>query len=141
MKPALDDPVDEPDRPPPRHILVVDDEAGVRRSIAKMLTRAGYRVTSAESAEEALDVIARSPAAFDLVISDVVMTGMSGVILGDRLRSSGAAVRLMLVSGYPGSHLDDGRLAADRFDLLEKPFTSAQLIDRVRANLSRDPRP
>ena len=136
----VDDDVDAGTAPPRRHILVVDDEASVRRSIAKMLRLEGYEVTCAESAEEGLVAIAQPSVGFDLVISDVIMNGMSGVTFGQCVRSSGTHMRVLLISGFPGSHLDDGVLGEGGFDLLEKPFTPKQLAERVRATL-RDPQP
>lgn len=140
MKPRVDDDVDDATDLPRQHILVVDDEAPVRRSIAKMLRLAGYEVTCAESAEQALVVIAQARAGFDLVVSDVMMSGMSGVAFGECVKSSGMGIRLMLISGYPGSHLDDRVVGPGGFQLLEKPFTAEQLADRVRESL-RGPRP
>ena len=140
MTPRVDDDVDEATDPPRRHILVVDDEAPVRRSIAKMLRLEGYEVTCAESAEQALVVIAQAPVGFDLVVSDVMMSGMSGVAFGECVRSSGMGMRVMLISGFPGSHLDDRVVGAGGFDLLEKPFTPRQLADRIRESL-RGPQP
>lgn len=135
MTHQVDADVDTAIDPSQRHILVVDDEASVRRSIAKMLRLEGYDVACAESAEQALVAIAQAPAGFDLVVSDVMMPGMSGVAFGQCVRSLGAGIRMMLISGFPGSHLDDGVLGPDGFDLLEKPFTPKQLIDRVHASL------
>lgn len=135
MTPQVGADVDTATDPSQRHILVVDDEASVRRSIAKVLRLEGYDVACVESAEQALVAIAQTPVNFDLVVSDIMMTGMSGVTFGECVRSLGAGIRVMLISGFPGSHLDDGLLRAGGFDLLEKPFTPKQLVDRVRASL------
>jgi len=136
MTPPVDAEVDTATDPSQRHILVVDDEASVRRSIAKMLRLEGYDVACVESAEQALVAMAQAPVNFDLVVSDVMMTGMSGVTFAECVRSLGAGMRVMLISGFPGSHFDDGLFGAGGFDLLEKPFTPKQLVDRVRASLS-----
>jgi len=135
MIPVLADAIDRDDRPRRPRILVIDDEAAVRRSIARVLTREGYSVTSAESAEEAFELIEGSDVPFDLVISDIVMTGMSGVVFAKRLRASARRTRIMLISGFPGSHLGDSALGADGFDLLQKPFTPTQLAARVREHI------
>jgi DNA-binding NtrC family response regulator len=136
MTPPVDAEVDTATDPSQRHILVVDDEASVRRSIAKMLRLEGYDVACVESAEQALVAIAQAPVNFDLVVSDVMMTGMSGVTFAECVRSLGVGMRVMLISGFPGSYFDDGLFGAGGFDLLEKPFTPKQLVDRVRASLS-----
>jgi two-component system, cell cycle sensor histidine kinase and response regulator CckA len=121
----------------PARILVVDDDEPVRRSVSRGLRAAGYLVATAESAEDALDVVARECVPFDLVVSDVVMRAMSGVALADRLREMNPSARIILISGYPGTHFDDRAPGFRRFDLLQKPFTPVQLAAKVGETLAR----
>jgi DNA-binding response OmpR family regulator len=121
----------------PIHILVVEDEPPVRISIARSLQMHGYQVTCAESGEEAIRLIDGATTQFDLVISDVVMRGMSGVTLGTQLRARPTPVTVMLMSGYPGSHFSDQPSTFREFALLEKPFTPAELAARVKECLPR----
>jgi len=124
-------------RATPVRILVVDDEANVRRAVARSLVAAGYEVTCATSGEEALQAAAAASLPFDLVISDIMMPGMSGVELAERLQRADGGLQIILISGYPGSHLADIACTAGGFDLLEKPFSPSQLTARVSERLAR----
>ncbi|HEX3866023.1 MAG TPA: response regulator [Gemmatimonadaceae bacterium] len=133
-----------PDRTPtpaaaPARILVVDDDQAVRDAIARTLRREGHEVVCAESGEAALALTAPVDAAhaFDLVISDVVMPGISGVDLVERLRRANPSLELILISGYPGKHLDNPPVVLSNGDLLQKPFTPRQLAARVQQKIER----
>ena len=129
----------EPERVPPpavdgaaprgsETVLLVEDEDVVRRITSSMLERQGYRVLAACSPGEALAV--REP--WDVLVTDVVMPGMSGPELADRLvDGTGAAV--LFISGYSAAAVADR--AALPGALLEKPFTLEQLARGVRAAL------
>ena len=110
-------------------VLVVDDDIGVRRSVARSLQSRGYAVELANSAEEALEALAAGTWSPRLVISDVVMPGMSGVAFAEHLRSADEAIPIILITGYAGSHLREHHV--ETFDVLEKPFSPEQLIARV----------
>ena len=119
-------------------ILVV--EASVRRSVARALQAQGYAVTGVESGEAALAAVDGAAQPFDLVISDVVMRGMSGVALAERLHLRHEDVRVILISGYPAEHFPDETFSSGNIELLEKPFTPAQLTARVRERIQRGAR-
>jgi PAS domain S-box-containing protein len=111
-------------------ILLVEDEAIVRRLTRDLLTSFGYVVTEVTSAEEALAL----DESFDLVVSDVVMPGMSGVELAQHLSATRPGVRILLVSG----HSTDDIRALDgnrRWRYLPKPFTPQDLAWTVRSLL------
>ena len=112
-------------------ILVVDDEEPVRRSVSRALASSGFEVVSVQSGEEALEAVSAVPRPFDLVISDVVMQGMSGVALAERIRLREDATQVLLISGYPGTHFEDAAFTTGSIELLTKPFTPAQLTARV----------
>jgi DNA-binding NtrC family response regulator len=112
-------------------VLVVDDDAGVRRSVARSLRSSGYAVELAESAEDALDNLGACAWPPRLVISDIVMPGMSGVALAEHLRNIDAQIPIILITGYAGLHLADHHV--EEFEVLEKPFTPDQLLARVAA--------
>ncbi|HKI90988.1 MAG TPA: ATP-binding protein, partial [Gaiellaceae bacterium] len=110
-------------------VLLVEDEAIVRNLTAEMLERQGYRVVAAATPREALDV--SEP--WDLLLSDVVMPGMSGPELADRLVERHPDARILFTSGYSGDAVADrGALPGA---LLEKPFTMEQLSAKVREAL------
>ncbi len=80
-------------------ILVVDDDAGVRRSIGDMLKRSGYEVLAAEDGSAALDTL-RMNGAIDLVIADRRMPGMDGLTLARHIREHAPGLPLVIMTGY-----------------------------------------
>jgi PAS domain S-box-containing protein len=113
-------------------ILVVDDEEGIRRSAARVLTRFGYVVEEAADGESALEALRSAEPPFDLVISDVVMPRLSGTALYQELRGHGSGVRVLLMSGHTADDLDalEDPLAGAKF--LHKPWSITDLLRRVR---------
>jgi two-component system cell cycle sensor histidine kinase/response regulator CckA len=110
-------------------VLLVEDEAALRRLGTLALARAGYRVVAAESAEAALHLLAGAdpPAA---LVSDVAMPGMDGLALARRVRARWPALPVLLLSGYAESLLG-ADLAAERLGFLGKPFVPAALVAAV----------
>lgn len=121
---------------PPRregHILVVEDEPIVARLAREVLGAAGYRISERRNGKEALELLRRQE--FDLVLSDVIMSEMSGPEMVKKLQASGRSQQVLFMSGY----MDD-RLVAQGFDpedvpLLRKPFTASALLESVRVAL------
>lgn len=111
-------------------VLVVEDAAAVRGMVVTSLTRAGYDVWEASGPEDALAVIARRGSAPDLLVTDIVMPGMSGVDLANVLTARHAGLRVLYISGY---HEEDVHGSAA--DVLLKPFGPAELARRVRRAL------
>ena len=110
-------------------ILLVEDEDIVRRLVAEMLERQGYRVVVAIGPDEALEVT--EP--YDLLLTDVVMPSMSGPELAERLVARRPGIGVLFASGYSADAVADrGALGGD---LLEKPFTIEQLAQKVREAL------
>ncbi|HEX2676863.1 MAG TPA: ATP-binding protein, partial [Polyangiales bacterium] len=110
-------------------LLLVDDDAEVLRVIASVLTRAGHRVTVATSAEEALAAYQQLKEPLELLVTDVVMPGMSGVALSQELRRRVPELKVLLFSGYPGR---DALASGDPgMDYLAKPVTPSQLLERI----------
>lgn len=110
-------------------ILVVDDEPQLRRLIEMSLKNYGYSVSSADSGEEALKFL-NAGDDYDLVISDILMTGMTGLELVDRLKQEKPNLPTLLVSGYPQSDKDDS-LQDVCTPILMKPFRPIELVDKV----------
>ncbi len=117
-------------------ILVVEDEAGIRALVRKILRRQGYEVLEAANGDEALAVCAEHAGAIDLLITDVMMPQMGGRELADRLREQSRDVRVLYVSGYT----DDSAIYSGNFPpgtaFLQKPFTLGSLLDKVKEVLS-----
>lgn len=117
-------------------ILLVEDQADVRHLAAYALHSYGYNVTAVSSPAEALARFSESPGSFQLLLTDVVMPGLSGRELADRLLAHCPGLKVLFMSGYTGDvvmrHGVDGEEAA----FIQKPFTPDQLAARVRAVLN-----
>jgi two-component system cell cycle sensor histidine kinase/response regulator CckA len=137
--PADAAPASPPATPPPgggETVLVVEDEAPVRTLAARLLGEAGYRVLEAGSAVEAL--LLADVSAPDLILSDVVMPGMSGAELARQL---GYVPPMLFMSGYTDDVVMRHGLRERRLAFVPKPFTRATLLQAVRDELDRSGRP
>jgi PAS domain S-box-containing protein len=118
-------------------ILVVEDEADVRGIAIAFLRAAGYSVQATENADAALALIAGEQD-IALVFSDVVLgSGMSGVDLAQEAQRRRPGLKVLLTSGYEHAALDGEGNSADRFQLLQKPYTRENLVSAVRAALDQ----
>jgi two-component system response regulator FlrC len=120
---------------PPR-ILVVEDDQPVRRALRRHLDRFGFRVDEAESAEEAMSRMERC--AYDLVLMDVHLPGMSGVELVGQLAAEQPEAPIVLMSGDPDCGIRFEGLTAGAAAFLRKPFESSQLYDVLTDVITRD---
>lgn len=110
-------------------VLVVEDEAGLRRLVHEILTRKGFRVLLAPDGIEALQVLGQQTEAPDLVLTDVVMARMGGRELARVLAERGDDVPVLFMSGYQdGEELPDD----PRYSYIAKPFTPDALVEKVR---------
>src|SRR5437867_1478051 len=116
-------------------ILIVDDEKSMRDLLTLMLRREGYRVVSAESAEKAGELVERE--AYDLVISDISMPGVSGIDLLRRARESGLDTPVILITAFGSKETAIEALKLGAFDYFEKPFNIEDAKNRVRNALDR----
>ena len=115
-------------------ILSVDDDEDLRELVGDVLTGAGFRVLSADSAESALLVL-ESDEPIDLIVTDVVMPGLNGMALARLARRLRPEVRILYSSAFWPHIVTE---PADR-DLVRKPYLPKQLIDRVRRSLLAGP--
>ena len=116
-------------------ILVVEDDPRVSRSTVTALAELGHAPVAVASAREALDHLALD-AAFDLVVTDVVMPEMTGIELARELHGLLPAMHILFVTGYVGEAGSMDELAGA--DILRKPFTVAQLSGAVARALGHD---
>ncbi len=125
-----------PAHPGPRRILVVEDEPGVRSLVTRVLERAGYVVLAAEDIRAGEALVRQYREGIDLLLSDIVMPGGSGVDLANRLRTATPHLRVVLMTGYADGALHDraGQLAGGT--ILHKPFSVADLLRAVGQALS-----
>jgi two-component system response regulator MprA len=120
-------------------ILVVDDDAPIRRMLERTLTAEGYQVVTAADGGAALATIERSVP--DLVVLDVAMPGMDGLAVCRRARARGLATPILLLTARDSLSDRVGGLDAGADDYLVKPFETEELLARVRALLRRGREP
>lgn len=118
-------------------ILVVDDETDILRLADNILSAQGYHVLLSRGAEHATTLFTRLEVKPNLVLTDVVMPGVSGPMLVDRFLALTPAQRVLFMSGYDERQIVQKYVVERGFDLLPKPFTPAQLGAAVRNALKR----
>jgi PAS domain S-box-containing protein len=142
LLPTVVAPVTEPG--PPRHvtvhragetILVVEDEEPVLDVASRILTQHGYHVLVARGGEEAFAVLDGHPGSIDLLITDVVMPGITGKEVAERVAEQRPAIRVLYMSGYPESVVASQGVVDQGIRLMSKPFKPSELLDHVRAVL------
>ncbi|MBN9120764.1 MAG: response regulator, partial [Planctomycetes bacterium] len=116
-------------------ILLVEDEPAVRMMALHALQSCGYAVLDAENGEQALRAVQSFGIPIRLLVTDVVMPGIGGRELADRLKVAQPAVRVLYMSGYTDDESVRRGVEADRVHFLQKPFTPQVLTRRVRAVL------
>jgi len=127
-----------PEPRPSATILVVDDEPTLRSVIRRCLVRNGYTVLEAEDAHRALTV-ARASGAIDLLITDVVMPGMTGLELGRVLLRERPELRVLYISGFTFEEAVPVTDLANGMAYLPKPFETAALTSKVQELLAASP--
>ena len=110
--------------PVSRRIMLVEDNDDLRTFATALLEELGHDVESARSAHEALGTLSAAPERFDVLFTDVVMAGMSGLDLARHVRKSWPDIKIVLASGYSDALLDAESLD---FPLVGKPYGAAQL--------------
>ena len=130
-KPALPPPLPAPDLTGSGVILLVEDEDGVRAVTKRALTAKGYTVVDCTCAEEALEKVGEGQR-FDLLITDMVMPGMDGVALANKLRQDGVYSKILLISGFSeeAARGDIGEMTD--FHFMAKPFSLRDLSEKVK---------
>jgi PAS domain S-box-containing protein len=119
-------------------ILLVEDEKAVRDTVRRQLTRLGYHVLEAKNGADALRVLEERPDdRVDLMLTDVVMPGMSGTALFEELSKLQPSLRVLFMSGYPDGTAKLDFAADSGRALLAKPFSIAELDRALRAELDR----
>jgi CheY-like chemotaxis protein len=118
-------------------ILVVEDDADLREYISDVLRELSYRVITARSAQAALTILLQENSKVDLLLTDVVMPGISGRELGRRAEQIKPRLKILYMTGYSrNAVVHQGRLD-DGVNLLEKPVSQAKLAMRVREILDQ----
>ncbi len=141
LLPAVEGPVEGEVERAPRlspgagQILIVEDEEQIRTLAAGALAELGYKVTVAASPQEALARDFGRDGTPEMLLVDIVMPGMSGLALANRLKERWPNLKVLVMSGYPGRELEMEGLGSDGF--LAKPFLPAELAEKVREILGQ----
>ena len=129
-----------PQRPSAIRVLLVDDEELVASMLRTGLERLGFRVTTRAGGPQGLAAFVEEPDAFDVVVSDQIMRGLTGLRLAQEVHTLRPAVPVILVTGFRGSVEPDRAAAAGVLEVLEKPFGPGDLataIERALDSLAR----
>ncbi len=114
-------------------VLLVDDDSQVRSVVADTLRSSGYRVHDAANANEALQLAGRIQ--FDLLLSDVVMPGMTGIALANQLRELGHSPAVLLMSGYAAEEALEDPETFSQAGFIAKPFRNRALVEAVERTI------
>ena len=117
-------------------ILLAEDEPGVRAFAERVLEDEGYTVLAAPSGEEALRLAAAFHGTIDLLLTDVVMSGINGRLVAERLAETRPDVTVIYMSGYTDDMVVRTGVVAAGATFLQKPFTGDALLERVRGALA-----
>jgi len=117
-------------------VLMVEDEASVRKVVRRFLEKLGYNVLEAEDGHRALALVEASDEPIDLLLSDVVMPGMDGRDLLERVRRLRPAVGVLFMSGYTDDVLAQRGTLDQQTPFIQKPFPLELLARKVRDALS-----
>ena len=133
---SIDVPAAAPPPDPPRlgteTIMLVEDEAVVRRLVAEILESSGYTVLQAGDGPSALELLRRNNRRVDLLLTDVVMPGMSGREVAQAVTSIRPGTQVLYMSGYTGSVIDHHGILEHGVAFLQKPFTAEDLTRSIR---------
>ena len=119
-------------------VMVVDDEPYVLDAVTAMLTGMGYRILTAGSGEEAVEIFGRGSKSIDLVILDMVMPGMDGRETFRRLKKHDPNVKVILSSGYSLEDMAEEMLGMGCDTLIQKPFDEHQISLKIRELLGKE---
>ena len=118
-------------------ILLVEDEASVRKLAAMVLREIGYTVLEASGGEEALSLVSQYTGKIHLLLSDVVMPGMSGKELSERLKEQIPGMKVIFASGYTEDTILHHSVLDSEIEFIQKPFTPSSLSKKLRKVLGR----
>ena len=113
-------------------ILIVEDEEPVRLFSTQALTNKGYKMLEAVNGEDALKVISDYKGKIDVIISDVIMPGMNGPEMVEKILAQYPDIKIIFISGYTEDALSKDQLDNHQVNFLAKPFSLKQLASKVK---------
>ncbi|HWY05461.1 MAG TPA: PAS domain S-box protein [Candidatus Acidoferrales bacterium] len=120
-------------------ILIVEDEEAVRELIQTVLAEKGYDVIPSRDPQHAEQIAARFAGEIHLLLTDMVMPGTSGRELAERISAKRRGIRVLFMSGYTDNVITSGGMLEEGLAFLQKPFSPAALVQKVREVLSQTP--
>ena len=127
-EPSAPGPAQDPQRPT---LLLVEDEPALRTLVVTMLEEEGYLILQAGNGLDAIALAERHRGGIDLLLTDVVMPRMSGPELAQKLRALRPGLEVLFMSGYNDSRLVHRGVEEANVNLLVKPFSPDDLVDKV----------
>jgi CheY-like chemotaxis protein len=121
--------------PDPESILVVEDEAAIRRILVRTLTRLGYQVQDAADGAAALTLMQDPTNVVDLIVTDLQMPNLSGLELARTVATFARPVPIVFMSGYAGLESAELQELSAMGPIVPKPFTQDTLVQVIRAQL------
>ncbi len=119
-------------------ILLVEDEDAVRQVTRLILSRNGYSVISASNGAHALEKSRRHSGKIDLMVSDMVMPGMNGRELAERMKAVRPELKIMFMSGYVADELLQSESGVREYSFLQKPFSPETLLSKIQQTMQTD---
>ncbi len=120
-------------------VLVVDDEPEVLRLVETVLIRRGFKVITASNGDRALEKVRKNGAAPDLLLTDVVMPGLSGPMIAEQLHAQYPDLKVLFMSAFEDRQVVRRFVKDQGFDLIPKPFSIEDLAAKVNAVLLEPP--
>ena len=118
-------------------MLVVEDEAAVRQLVRRSLEAVGLTVVEAENGQQALEVVSRRREPPKLVLTGVIMPGLNGRELSERLATTQPGLPVLFMSGYTDDDVLARSLLPDKAPFIQKPFGPEELVAKVRTMLAQ----
>ncbi len=116
-----------------KHILVIDDDIGIRESLSLVLGDAGYQVDTVESGEQGIQKVKRNN--YDLIFLDIKMAGMNGIETLQEIRKMGKKIPVYIITAFQREYfrqLQDAKQDGMDFEVIEKPFDRKRLLSLVK---------
>jgi len=121
-------------------ILVVEDDPAIRRLMERVLKMLGYTPTIASDGEEAIKIVSENRLMPDLLITDIIMPGMTGILLAERLKEAMPELKVLFMSGYSYGSIGNYETLKEDMNFIEKPFNRDELSEKIREVLDTDDR-
>jgi CheY-like chemotaxis protein len=114
-------------------ILVAEDEEAVREYVGVVLNKYGYNVILTSTGMEALDILRNETGKIDLLITDVIMPGLSGKDLVDKILQYNPRLKYLYISGYTEDVIGQHGILDEQINIIQKPFTHRAFLEKIRS--------